>query len=102
MEATIKFKNGTEITAEMNGGSFILPSKPAFPDDLSVVTIESEEGNKTVQDAQLVECASASDYWFSFAEKTAEQKQEEEITSLKEENQFLIGCIMEISEEVWK
>lgn len=41
-------------------------------------------------------------YLFNIREKTKEEQQAAEIVSLKEENQFLVGCIMEISEEVWK
>lgn len=103
MEATIRFKNGTEMTAEKNGDSFITAETPAFPEDLSIVTVISEEGTETYLNVLVTDCASIDGrYWFTFVEKSIEQDQAEKIAELQEENQFLIGCIMEISEEVWK
>ena len=66
MTATIKFENGSSITAEQNGSCFILETKPAFPTQLGTVTIEGEEP-RTIEHAQLVECASVDGrYWFTF------------------------------------
>lgn len=81
MEARIIFKNGTEITAEMNGNCFITQSKPAFPSDLSTVTVETEEGTITYKNAILIECFSLDGrYWFAFnevseAERSIQQMQ---------------------------
>lgn len=103
MEATIKFKDGTEIRAEMNGSCLILDEKPEFPEDLTDLRIESGEGIQTFEEAVLVECASINGkYWFTFIEKPLEQKQAEKIERQEEQIQFLEGCIMEMSEEVYK
>ena len=58
MEAKITFKNGQEMTVEKNGDSYITQTKPEFPADLSVVTVESEDGNREYRNAEIVECAS--------------------------------------------
>ena len=69
METTIKFKNGTEIIAEENGGCYIVGKKPKFPEDLSVV----EAGDRTFVNAFVIECASVDDrYWFAFGEMAAD------------------------------
>ena len=69
MEATIKFKTGEEIVAEVNGDCFITAAKPEFPKNLGEVTVTKENEEKVFYHAELVECASVDDrYWFSFAE----------------------------------
>ena len=99
MEARIIFKNGTEITAEMNGNCFITQSKPAFPSDLSTVTVESEDGGRVYTNAQLVECASVDGrYWFAFTE---ESPMEATIRELQENNDMLTECILEMSEIIY-
>jgi len=71
MEATIKFKDQTEMTVEKNGDCYILPSKPLFPADFSVVTIESDDGEKVYTNAYLIECASIDGrFWFAFGEES--------------------------------
>lgn len=68
MTATIRFENGSSITAEQNGSCFIIEAKPTFPAPLGTVTIEGEEP-RTIEHAQLVECASVDGrYWFTFIE----------------------------------
>lgn len=69
MEALIIFADGTELAVEKNGDCYITANKPAFPADLSTVTVESEDGNREYHDAILVECASIDGrYWFAFME----------------------------------
>ena len=69
MEAKITFKDGTELTVEKNSDCYILPEKPDFPDDLSIVTVESEDGYRKYHEASLIECASVDGrYWFAFGE----------------------------------
>ena len=69
MQAKIIFKNGTEITAEMNGNCYITLTKPAFPSDLSVVTVITDDGEMEYKNAELVECFSLDGrYWFAFNE----------------------------------
>ena len=99
MEARIIFKDGTEITAEMNGNCFITQSKPAFPADLSTVTVESEDGEKVFSNAQLIECASVDGrYWFAFSE---ESQMDATIRELRETNDMLTECILEMSEIIY-
>ena len=99
MEATIIFKNGTEISAEMNGNSLILNAKPVFPDYLSVVTVQSEAGNTIYHNAALQECASVDGrYWFTFVE---EGELERTLRELREENEILTECILEMSEIIY-
>lgn len=51
----------------------------------------------------LIECASVDNrYWFTFIEKPLDVKQAERIAELEMKNEFLEGCIMEMSEEVYK
>ena len=103
MEAIIRFKDGTEITAEVNGDSYITEEKPAFPAKMEDVTVEKEGTTTEYEDAMLIECASADGrYWFGLMEKPLEVKQAEQIAWQEEQIQFLEGCIMEMSEEVYK
>ncbi len=68
-KVTIKFKDGMEIEAEQNGSSLITDSKPEFPTDLSEVIVRGEREERTVEYAELIECASIDGrYWFSFIE----------------------------------
>ena len=95
MEATITFKNGEQITAEVNGNCYITVSEPAFPDDLSVVTVEDEQGTKTFSNATVQECASVDGrYWFTFLE---ESESERTIRELREENEVLEEAILELA-----
>lgn len=68
-KAKIVFKNGMEIEAELNGSSLIVDTKPDFPSDLSVVTVIATDGERTYNNAEIVECASVDDrYWFTVLE----------------------------------
>lgn len=105
MEAVIRFKNGDEITAEVNGNSYITAKKPSFPKDLTGITITSGDNVTEIEEGMLVECAVCpgdTRYWFTLCEKPLDVKQAERIAELEEKNAFLEGCIMEMSEEVYK
>ena len=93
----VTFKDGSEIEAYLNGNSLIMDERPFIPEDLSVVRIVGDQGtNITINDAELVECASIDGrFWFFFAQKNEEQKLKEKVT-------FLEDCLMEMSEEVYK
>ena len=96
MEAKIIFKDGSELNAELNGSSLIVGNAPAFPEDLSVVTVQSEEGNTVYQNAFVQTCASIDGrYWFSFVE---ENELDRTLRELREENEILTECILEMSE----
>lgn len=65
----ITFNDGTKITAEVNGNSYIVDEKPEFPEDLTDVVIEKNGEEKTIKDARIVECASIDGrYWFAIIE----------------------------------
>lgn len=70
MEVKIKFSNGTEIFAELNGDSYIVAKKPEFPTNLKNVQIVDENNEvTTVENAQIIECASIDNrYWFAIRE----------------------------------
>ena len=96
MEAKVIFKNGQEITAEMNGSSLIVNEKPDFPEDLSEVTVRSADGDTVYHYALLVECASIDNrYWFTFIN---ESESDRTIRELREENQMLEDAIIELAE----
>lgn len=99
MEATIKFKNQTEMVALQNGDCFILGEKPDFPTDLSEVTIEEEFGTKVMHNVRVQDCASVDgNYWFAFIE---ESEQEIAMRELQEQNDILTECILEMSEIIY-
>lgn len=96
MEVTITFVDGTEMTAEKNGDSFIVDEKPMFPADLSVVTVESGEDTEVFHDAIVQECASVDGkFWFAFLEESPEART---IRELREENAILEDAIIELAE----
>ena len=96
MEAKIIFKDGTEITAEVNGTCYITETEPEFPEDLSIVTVEEDISTRTFTNARVQECASIDGrYWFVFIE---ESEQERIIRELREENEALEEAIIELAE----
>lgn len=96
MEVTITFVDGNELIAVKNGDCFIVDEKPTFPADLSVVTVEGEEGSEIFHDAIVQECASVDGkYWFAFLEESPEAKT---IRELREENAMLEDAIIELAE----
>lgn len=100
--ATITFQDGTQITADKNGDCYITTVKPDFPATLGAVLIESEEGTKEYEDAQLVECASVDNrYWFAFIETPEDVKLHRRIDELESINNMLEECILEISEIIY-
>ena len=99
MEVKITFGNGEIITAEKNGESLITQQKPGFPAVLGVVTVESEDGVRTYNEPQIVECASVDGrYWFCFVEESSLQKR---IRQLESQNETLLECLLEMSEIVY-
>ena len=99
MEAKIIFKNGTELTAEVNGNSYILMDEPEFPEDLSVVTVQENGSNTVFNNVKVQPCASVDGrYWFTFVE---EGELERALRELHEENEILTECILEMSEIIY-
>lgn len=92
MQATIIFKDGDVMSVEMNGDCYITQTKPEFPEDLSTVTVQSEDGERVYHDAVLVECASIDGrYWFTF----------NELSPLEKTIAMLTDCILEMSEIIY-
>ena len=99
MEAKIIYTDGTEMTVEKNADCYIVPTKPEFPADLSCVIVKSEQGDREYHDALLVECASIDGrYWFAFIEESQSDKAFRE---LRETNNMLTECILEMSEIIY-
>lgn len=73
-KAIIKFKNGTTVEAEVNGSCYIVDEKPAFPVDLSEVTVTVGEDEKILYEAEVNEAASVDGrYWFALRELTEQE-----------------------------
>lgn len=99
MDARIVFNDKTEMTVEQNGSCFVLDEKPAFPDDLSAITIVSNEETIFLNNCKVQECASTDGrYWFTLIPETKEEKN---IRELKEQNEMLTECLLEISEIIY-
>lgn len=65
----ITFNDGTVITAEVNGSSYIMDEKPEFPEDFTDVIIEVNGAEKTIEHGRLLECAPTDErYWFTIIE----------------------------------
>ena len=87
MEAKITFKDGTEIAAEASGSCFITETKPEFPEDLTEVTVEIDETERTLNNVMIQECASVDNrFWFALIE---ESESDRVIRELREENAAL-------------
>lgn len=77
-KVTITFKDGTKIKAEVNGSCYIVAEKPTFPSDLSEVRIKDVDGERTINNAQIIEAYAVDDnYWFGIAEIPAAQLEKE-------------------------
>ncbi|MBQ7615677.1 MAG: hypothetical protein IJU77_11575 [Butyrivibrio sp.] len=78
--ATIRFSDGTEIEAEVNGTCFIVDEKPEFPDNFEEIVITEGESEKTIEHGRLLECASVDDkYWFAIEEIPEQERILEEM-----------------------
>lgn len=96
MEVRIIFNDGTSIVAEQNANTYITAAQPAFPEDLSVVTVESDDQSQVFHNVTIQECASIDGrYWFGLIEET---EQARAIRELREENELMAGAIMELAE----
>lgn len=96
MRARIKFRNGTELTAEQRDSCFITDEQPTFPADLSVVTIISDSGIETLHFAMVQPCAPLDDrYWFTFVERSQLAVM---FDALMQQNEINAGAIAELAE----
>lgn len=94
--AVIRFADGTELQTARNGDCFILPTRPAFPEDLSLVIVEIGSESMEYRNARVQDCASVDGrYWFTFI---AETPAERTIRELREENVMLEDAIIELAE----
>ena len=66
---TITFPDGETIDAELNGNCCITDSKPDFPEDMSLVTVEGEDTHWVFRNAEIIEAYSIDGrYWWAFRE----------------------------------
>jgi len=87
---TIIFEDGTEINAERNGTSLITAEKPDFPEELGMVIITGEDGEESIPDAEVLECAPIPGderYWFMFVPRT--RNLEEEVDQQRADLDFI-------------
>lgn len=77
MEEKVKliFTDGTEIDAVQNASTYITKKRPDFPDDLTEITVEGENGTTVYRNAEIMEAyATDKRCWFGIKEITpAEQ-----------------------------
>ncbi len=99
MEVRLTFNDGTSVVAEQNANTYITAAQPAFPEDLSVVTVESDDQAQVFRNVTIQECASVDGrYWFALLEET---EQARVIRELRETNDMLTECILEMSEIIY-
>lgn len=104
MDTIITFADGTIIYAENNGNCYITDTRPAFPDNLSDVTVQISNGDTSrgqiYQHAEVIECANVDGrYWFAFRELSPEELRQKE---LNDTIQMLTDCLLEMSETVYR
>ncbi len=81
-KAKIKFADGTELSVNVNGSSFIIDEKPEFPDNLEGITITQGKEKRTIEYGEILECASVDDkYWFAIIEIPEDKRKFEEMQS---------------------
>ena len=101
MPVKLSFTNGLMISAELNGNCFITDARPDFPDDLSSVTVESDEEfyKREYHNVELIECTCLdSRYWFALRERSPEEMRQKE---LDDTIQMLTDCLLEMSELIY-
>lgn len=75
----IIFGDGREVEVVKNGNCYITEKKVENP-DLSLVTIQSEESEETIENAVLIEPYSIDGrYWFTFTVKSEDEKMKTEV-----------------------
>lgn len=79
-KATIKFKDGTEIEAEVNGNNYITETRPEFPEDMTEVIVVKNEAEETLKNVSIQESAGLDDrFWFIFHEATQQEITESQV-----------------------
>lgn len=97
--ATIIFKDGTEIEAEVNGNNLITAEEPDFPEDLSLVIVRGDDFEWVYHYAEITQAAGNDNrYWFVFTEIPEDVR---EIRQLRADNDMLTECILEMSEIIY-
>lgn len=78
--AIIRFKDGTEINAEVNGNNFITAAEPNFPADMSEVTVIKENDEEVLKNVSVQQSAGLDGrYWFIFVTPTAYETLESQV-----------------------
>ena len=78
MTDKITLKDGSTINAEVNGTCYIVDTKPEFPADLSVVEVETTDGDRvetrTLHNVRIIEPFAIDNRdWFGFYELSAQE-----------------------------
>lgn len=95
MNATILFADGSALTAEQNGDCFITAERPEFPEDMSIVIIEGEDGSRTLRGVTAQACASVDGrYWFALLEESGQARA---LRDLRETIEIQAGAIEELA-----
>ena len=82
--ATITFNDNTLFETEQNGNNFITNQKPDFPEDLTNIKIEYNEGTQNIKNGMVVECYPLDNrYWFTIVEKPENEILKEQILDLE-------------------
>ena len=98
--ATIRFSDGTELQAEMNGTCFILDNKPSFPADLTIVTVEIDGEVTRYRNAKVQKCASIDGrYWWTLVEESPTVIKFREIDHVEEKHQADIDYLLMLVDE---
>ena len=93
MEAKVIFNDGTELDAEMNGSCLIVDEEPVFPEDLTNVSVQTENGTTVYNNALLVVAASVDGrFWFSFSEEPVNERV---IRELREDVEDALNGLLE-------
>lgn len=78
-KAKIVFATGLEITTEVNGNNYIVDKKPEFPANLKNIKITDNDGETTISNGMIIECAPLDKrYWFTIAETPRSTLKEKE------------------------
>lgn len=78
--AIIRFKDGTEISAEVNGNNFITTTEPNFPDDMSEVTVVKGNDEEVLKNVSVQQSAGLDGrYWFIFTVPTTYETLESQV-----------------------
>lgn len=98
--AVIRFLDGTELQTARNGDCFILPTRPAFPEDLSLVIVEIGSESMEYHNAKVQQCASVDgQFWFTFIEESPTTLKFRQIDHVEDQHQADIDYLLMLVDE---